>query len=222
MENKFNMNSLYEENKIFKQSTIKQNNDIINNKTSREYSTSSIFRKKEKNKNGNLNIIPNSRAKKKKFLNKYLSSSFINNSNINNDTFVFKGMSNSSIGKSVNNFIFNINQSSSNRENLNNFLLNVTSTKTINSEKIKIKKKLDEYRKLIDKKLDELTCKRKPHHSNTNINNAKTIRLKLFDKEGKYISNNNNCETNYERIKRKIKCISSKSRSIDRKKFKIA
>ena len=222
MENKFNMNSLYEENKIFKQSTIKQNNDIINNKTSREYSTSSIFRKKEKNKNGNLNIIPNSRAKKKKFLNKYLSSSFINNSNINNDIFVFKGMSNSSIGKSVNNFIFNINQSSSNRKNLNNFLINVTSTKTINSEKIKIKKKLDEYRKLIDKKLDELTCKRKPHHSNTNINNAKTIRLKLFDKEGKYISNNNNCQTNYERIKRKIKCISSKSRSIDRKKFKIA
>ena len=216
MENKFNINSLNEENKIFHQFTIKQNNDIINNKTSREYSTSSIFRKKEKNKNGNLNIIPNSRAKKKKFLNKYLSSSFINNSNINNDTFVFKGMSNSSIGKSVNNFIFNINENTSNRENLNNFLNNVTSNKTINSEKIKIKKKLDEYRKLIDKKLNDLTHKRK-HHPNTSANNIKAIKLKLFDKEGKYISNNNNCETNYEIIKRKIKCISSRSRSINTK-----
>ena len=145
-----------------------------------------------------------------------MSSSFINQSNINNDTFVFKGMSNSSIGKSVNNFIFNINENTSNRENLNNFLNNVTSNKTINSEKIKIKKKLDEYRKLIDKKLNDLTHKRK-HHPNTSANNIKAIKLKLFDKKGKYISNNNNCETNYEIIKRKIKCISSRSRSINTK-----
>ena len=70
MENKIYTNSFNNEDKIFSQSTIQQNNEIINNKTSRGYSTANIFRKKEKNKNNNLNIIPNSRAKKKKFLNK--------------------------------------------------------------------------------------------------------------------------------------------------------
>ena len=156
---------------------------------------------------------------------KSLSSSYINQSNINKDTFYIKNINHSSIGESVNNFIFNINDNISHKENLENFLFNFANIKTINSEKIKVQKKLEEYRKLIDKKLNQLRRYRsnRQNNTNTNKNEAVTIRLKLFDKEGKSISHGNNCETVYDKVKRKIICISNKShRSINRKKFKIA
>lgn len=220
------MNSFNEENKILNQSTIIQlNNDFLRNKAIRGYITSNTFRKKSKNQKNNLNIITNIRTNKKKLPIKSLSSSYINQSNLNNDTFFIKRINKSSIEENVNNFIFNINESISNKGNPENVLIQLNSNKSINSEKIKVQKKLDEFRKLIDKKLYELKSNRskKKHRLNINKSKTSTIRLKLFDKEGKFISGNNNSETISDKIKRKIICISNRNHNRNiRKKIQIA
>ena len=135
LENKIYMKSFNEDNKNNNQCFIHRNNELIKTKTSRVFSAANEILSKNKNKS--LNIIPHSRTKKKKFLMKSLSSSILNNqSNINNDTFIVKHIDNSSIGESVNNFIFNINESISNKGTLDSLLINLGSNQTINSEKI--------------------------------------------------------------------------------------
>ena len=221
LENKIYMKSFNEDNKNNNQCFFHRNNELIKTKTSRVFSAANEILSKNKNKS--LNIIPHSRTKKKKFLMKSLSSSILNNqSNINNDTFIVKHIDNSSIGESVNNFIFNINESISNKGTLDSLLINLGSNQTINSEKIKVQKKLDEYRKLIDKKLNELISTRR-NHINTNKMKTSSIRLKLFNNEGKNIIYNSTSETVFNQIGKKIKCISNRSqRNINTHKFKIA
>lgn len=221
LENKIYMKSFNEDNKNNNQCFIDRNNELIKTKTSRVFSAANEILSKNKNKS--LNIIPHSRTKKKKFLMKSLSSSILNNqSNINNDTFIVKHIDNSSIGESVNNFIFNINESISNKGTLDSLLINLGSNQTINSEKIKVQKKLDEYRKLIDKKLNELISTRR-NHINTNKMKTSSIRLKLFNNEGKNIIYNSTSETVFNQIGKKIKCISNRSQiNINTHKFKIA
>ena len=209
-----------------KQSTIFQNKDLIKTKTTRVASARTKFLKKEKEKNqyNSLYLIPKSKTKNKRFIIRNLSSSFINQSNIDNDTYRNKRINNSSLGERINNFIFNINENTSNKGSLDKVIINYSSNnKTINTEKIKVQKKLAEYRNLIDKKLNELKSN-KPHQTNKVKNSF--IKLKLFDKEGKHISSNcyNNNITNFEKIKKKVKSYSNKSQRNTNKidKFKIS
>ena len=69
------------------------------------------------------------------------SLSVINHSN--KDIDIYKNRNNSSVEESINNYIFNINEfrNNVNKNNSNNSLINISSSKTINSEKTKIKKK---------------------------------------------------------------------------------
>ena len=71
---------------------------------------------------------------------KSMSSSFINQSNVDNETYMYKNKYNSSIGESINNFIFNINDNSLIKDNTDKLRLNPDSVQTINIEKIIIKK----------------------------------------------------------------------------------
>ena len=224
------MNSFKEDNenekKQKKQNIIMQDKDLIKTKTARVASARRKFLQKEKERNqyNSLYLIPKSKTKNKRFIIRNLSSSFINQSNINNDTYKNKLISNSSIGERINNFIFNINENTSSKGNLDKILINYSpNNKTINTEKIKVQKKLAEYHNLIDKKLNELKSN-KPHQTNKEKNSL--IKLKLFDKEGKHISYNcySNNLTNFEKIKKKIKSYSNKSqRNINKiDKFKIS
>ena len=227
LENKIYMSSFKDdiENEN-KQSTIFQNKDLIKTKTARVASARTKFLKKEKEKNqyNSLYLMPKSKTKNKRFIIRNLSSSFINQSNIDNDTYRNKRINNSSLGERINNFIFNINENTSNKGSLDKVIINYSSNnKTINREKIKVQKKLAEYRNLIDKKLNELKSN-KPHQTNKVKNSF--IKLKLFDKEGKHISSNcyNNSVTNLEKIRKKVKSYSNKSqRNINKiDKFKIS
>lgn len=178
------------------------NNDSFKDKTSKV-----SFLKKY-----NLNKIPPSRTKKKKFLAKSLSSSILNQSNLNNNTFIIKHIHNSSIGESINNLVLNMNENITNKGSLDSHMINYASNNILNSEKITIKNKLNEYLKLIDNKLNVLKSTRR-NSINTDRTRTSVIKLKSFHNEGKFFSfyNNHLHETIYDKIGKKIKCMSNKS-----------
>ena len=250
LENKIYMNSFNDNNKNNKNLIT---NDLIKNKTARVTNIKNKISEKEKKEcQSYRNIyIPINKIKNKRFLLRTMSSSFINSSNLENDFFNNKKINNSSIGESVNNFIFNINENTSNKDiedkknkhrkikinlnipndnlNKNNTMINYNSNidkETINIEKIKIQKKLAEYHKLIDKKLNNIKSnKHFPITKNKkNINNS-CIKLKIFGKEGKSISEINNMTTiplkndNYKNNKKKVKSKSNKTKRNKNKNF---
>ena len=202
LENKINEIASNEIKQNNNKSINEKNNEYIISKTLRGNNTSNIFSNKDMNKS--VNVV-HSRTKKKKIFSKNFTSSFIKQSNNSKETYFIKKINNNTFGESVNNFIFNINESNSNRSNIYNILDKFSSNKTITSEKIKIQKKLEEYHELIDKKLNRLINKGKYCQS---INSVKTIgiRLKLYNKEGRLISNNlkKNYESVYEILIEKI------------------
>ena len=78
---------------------------------------------------------------------------------------------------------------------------------------------MEEYHELIDKKLNRLINKGK-YCPSTNSVKTIGIRLKLYNKEGRLISNNlkKNYESVYEILTNRIKCTSNRSqRNINRK-----
>ena len=218
--NKINVNA--SSNDVFKnnnKNNSEKNNDYFIYNTLRGNNSSNSYAKKDINRS--MKMIPHSRTKKKKILSKNFSSSFIKQSNNSNETYFIRNINNSSFGENVNNFIFNINEDSYKKANLYNIIDKFSSNRTISSEKIKIQKKLEEYHNLIDKKLNKLRNKAK-YYSSTNSVKTTGIRLKLFSKEGKVITNNykKNCESIYDLITNKIKCTSNISqRNINRKKI---
>ena len=149
-----------------------------------------------------------------------MTSSFINNSNMENDIYLNKKNNNSSIGERVNNFIFNINDNTTNKSSLdirgknnkhskikihlnipndnynkNNTMINYHSNidkESINLEKLTIQKKLAEYHKLIDIKLNNIKSNKRIsiNKKNKRINNSSIIKLKIFKKEVKSTSGN--------------------------------
>ena len=170
------------ENKIFSESfkasdKIKKNNnnrtkydldnkyDFIKIKTARQPNIRSKLIKKIKEKDNqrgknifnSLYLLPKSKSKNKRIFVKNISSSFINGSNRENETYFCKNRNNSSVEESINNFIFNINDydNNGNKNAFNNSAINFSSNKLINMEKVKIKQKLEEYHKQIDKKLNK-------------------------------------------------------------------
>ena len=167
------------ENKIFSESfkasdKIKKNNnnrtkydldnkyDFIKIKTARQPNIRSKLIKKIKEKDNqrgknifnSLYLLPKSKSKNKRIFVKNISSSFINGSNRENETYFCKNRNNSSVEESINNFIFNINDydNNGNKNAFNNSAINFSSNKLINMEKVKIKQKLEEYHKQIVKK----------------------------------------------------------------------
>lgn len=231
------------ENKIFSDSfkasdKIKKNNnnktkyhldnnyDFIKIKTARLPNTRSRLIKKAKDKDNqrgknicnSLCPLPKSKSKNKRIFVKNMSSSFINGSNRENETYFCKNRNNSSVEESINNFIFNINDfdNNGNKYVFNNSAINFSSNKLINMEKIKIKQKLEEYHKQIDKKLNKLRS-HKPYKVNEIRNSF--IKYKLISKDKKNINNNNfsNISLNFEKIKKKVICTSNKShRSVNK------
>ena len=167
-------------------------------------------RTKQKSKFNSLYLLPKSKAKNQRLFFKNSSLSVINHSN--KDIDIYKNRNNSSVEESINNYIFNINEfrNNVNKNNSNNSLINISSSKTINSEKTKIKKKLDEYNKLIDLKLNRL--KRKNHLSVNDIKNS-FINFKLCNLNKKHIlfSNYNNISSNILKYKKRVLCASNKS-----------
>lgn len=239
------MSSFYDSNKNNKNII---SNDLIKNKTTRVTKIKDTINKKQKNEYRvyrNLNMSIN-KIKNKRFLLRTMSSSFINNSNFENDFFINKKNNNSSNGESVNNFIFNINENTSNKGsievgdkktkhhrikinlnlphdnyNKNNTMINYNSNidkAVINKEKIQIQKKLFEYHKLIDKKLNDIKSNK---YNSITKNNKKirtsNIRLKILGKDLKNMSDNNNMTTipikndNFQNNKKKTKSKSNKN-----------
>lgn len=216
LENKINEIASNEIKQNNNKSINEKNNEYIISKTLRGNNTSNIFSNKDMNKS--VNVV-HSRTKKKKIFSKNFTSSFIKQSNNSKETYFIKKINNNTFGESVNNFIFNINENGSNRSNIYNILDKFSSNKTITSEKIKIQKKLEEYHELIDKKLNRLINKGK-YCPSTNSVKTIGIRLKLYNKEGRLISNNlkKNYESVYEILTNRIKCTSNRSqRNINRK-----
>ena len=216
LENKINEIASNEIKQNNNKSINEKNNEYIISKTLRVNNTSNIFSNKDMNKS--VNVV-HSRTKKKKIFSKNFTSSFIKQSNNSKETYFIKKINNNTFGESVNNFIFNINESSSNRSNIYNILDKFSSNKTITSEKIKIQKKLEEYHELIDKKLNRLINKGN-YCPSTNSVKTIGIRLKLYNKEGRLISNNlkKNYESVYEILTNRIKYTSNRSqRNINRK-----
>ena len=203
-----------------KQAEYKMDNDydFIKIKTVRFPNTRSRLIKKPNNKDkqshkyNSLYLLPQSKMKNKRFLIKNSSSSIINGSNRDNESCLYKNRNNSSIEESIDNCIFNINDYNNNVDKniLNNSLINLSSNRTINSEKSKIKKKLEEYHKLIDIRLNLM--KKKKHYKIDNIKNSFS-KFKLCNIDKKHIFHNNykNISSNFEKIKRKVLCISNKS-----------
>ena len=232
LENKIYMNSFNDDNKNINQnkknySIFQQEDDLLKYKTSRVGSNRTIFNKKEKERERNqynsLYVIPHSKRKNRRMLIKSMSSSFINQSNVDNETYMYKNKYNSSIGESINNFIFNINDNSLIKDNTDKLRLNPDSVQTINIEKIKVQKKLMEYRKLIDRRLNDLKSNKR-YHNKKIIRTSNFIKLKLFDNNGKHISSSKEKDvTNFDKNIKKAKCIYNKShRSINRTNFKIS
>ena len=206
-----------------KQAEYKVDNDydFIKIKTVRFPNTRSRLIKKAKDKDkqshkynslNSLYLLPQSNMKHKRYLIKNSSSSIINGSNRDNEFYLYKNRNNSSVEESINNCIFNINDYGNNANKIisNNSLINLSSNRTINSEKSKIKKKLEEYHKLIDMKLNLL--KNKKHYEIDNIKNSFN-KFKLCNVDKKHILYNNykNMSSNFEKIKRKVLSISNKS-----------
>ena len=216
--NKINVNA--SSNDLFKnnnKNNSEKNNDYFIYNTLRGNNSSTSYAKKDINRS--MKMIPHSRTKKKKILSKNFSSSFIKQSNNSNETYFIRNINNSSFGENVNNFIFNINEDSYKKANLYNIIDKFSSNRTISSEKIKIQKKLEEYHELIDKKLNRLINKGK-YCPSTNSVKTIGIRLKLYNKEGRLISNNlkKNYESVYEILTNRKKCSSNRSqRNINRK-----
>ena len=232
LENKIYMNSFNDDNKNINQnkknhSIFQQEDDLLKYKTSRVGSNRTKFNKKEKERERNqynsLYVIPHSKRKNRRMLIKSMSSSFINQSNVDNETYMYKNKYNSSIGESINNFIFNINDNSLIKDNTDKLRLNPDSVQTINIEKIKVQKKLMEYRKLIDRRLNDLKSNKR-YHNKKIIRTSNFIKLKLFDNNGKHISISKEKDvTNFDKNIKKAKCIYNKShRSINRTNFKIS
>lgn len=232
LENKIYMNSFNDDNKNINQnkknhSIFQQEDDLLKYKTSRVGSNRTKFNKKEKERERNqynsLYAIPHSKRKNRRMLIKSMSSSFINQSNVDNETYMYKNKYNSSIGESINNFIFNINDNSLIKDNTDKLRLNPDSVQTINIEKIKVQKKLMEYRKLIDRRLNDLKSNKR-YHNKKIIRTSNFIKLKLFDNNGKHISSSKEKDvTNLDKNIKKAKCIYNKShRSINRTNFKIS
>ena len=216
LENKINEIASNEIKQNNNKSINEKNNEYIISKTLRGNNTSNIFSNKDMNKS--VNVV-HSRTKKKKIFSKNFTSSFIKQSNNSKETYFIKKINNNTFGESVNNFIFNINEDSYKKANLYNIIDKFSSNRTISSEKIKIQKKLEEYHELIDKKLNRLINKGK-YCPSTNSVKTIGIRLKLYNKEGRLISNNlkKNYESVYEILTNRIKCTSNKSqRNINRK-----
>ena len=232
LENKIYMNSFNDDNKNINQnkknhSIFQQEDDLLKYKTSRVGSNRTKFNKKEKERERNqynsLYVIPHSKRKNRRMLIKSMSSSFINQSDADNDTYMYKNKYISSIGESINNFIFNINDNSLIKDNTDKLRLNPDSVQTINIEKIKVQKKLMEYRKLIDRRLNDLKSNKR-YHNKKIIRTSNFIKLKLFDNNGKHISISKEKDvTNFDKNIKKAKCIYNKShRSINRTNFKIS
>ena len=232
LENKIYMNSFNDDNKNINQnkknhSIFQQEDDLLKYKTSRVGSNRTKFNKKEKERERNqynsLYVIPHSKRKNRRMLIKSMSSSFINQSNVDNETYMYKNKYNSSIGESINNFIFNINDNSLIKDNTDKLRLNPDSVQTINIEKIKVQKKLMEYSKLIDRRLNDLKSNKR-YHNKKIIRTSNFIKLKLFDNNGKHISISKEKDvTNFDKNIKKAKCIYNKShRSINRTNFKIS
>lgn len=232
LENKIYMNSFNDDNKNINQnkknhSIFQQEDELLKYKTSRVGSNRTKFNKKEKERERNqyksLYVIPHSKRKNRRMLIKSMSSSFINQSNVDNETYMYKNKYNSSIGESINNFIFNINDNSLIKDNTDKLRLNPDSVQTINIEKIKVQKKLMEYRKLIDRRLNDLKSNKR-YHNKKIIRTSNFIKLKLFDNNGKHISTSKEKDvTNFDKNIKKAKCIYNKShRSINRTNFKIS
>lgn len=232
LENKIYMNSFNDDNKNINQnkknhSIFQQEDELLKYKTSRVGSNRTKFNKKEKERERNqynsLYEIPHSKRKNRRMLIKSMSSSFINQSNVDNETYMYKNKYNSSIGESINNFIFNINDNSLIKDNSDKLRLNPDSVQTINIEKIKVQKKLMEYRKLIDRRLNDLKSNKR-YHNKKIIRTSNFIKLKLFDNNGKHISSSKEKDvTNFDKNIKKAKCIYNKShRSINRTNFKIS
>lgn len=232
LENKIYMNSFNDDNKNINQnkknhSIFQQEDELLKYKTSRVGSNRTKFNKKEKERERNqynsLYVIPHSKRKNRRMLIKSMSSSFINQSNVDNETYMYKNKYNSSIGESINNFIFNINDNSLIKDNTDKLRLNPDSVQTINIEKIKVQKKLMEYRKLIDRRLNDLKSNKR-YHNKKIIRTSNFIKLKLFDNNGKHISSSKEKDvTNLDKNIKKAKCIYNKShRSINRTNFKIS
>lgn len=217
------MSSLFDDKKNNDQTTIQQSRDSFKKKFSSSFNT--INRIIKKNKNHNLNIIPHSRTKRKNFPIRNMSASILNQSNIENDSLFNKYINNNSIRENINNLAFNINESFNNKEGLHSLILKIGSNEKIDSEKNIVKKKLEEYLKLIDKKLNNISSTRQNHNNNINKTKTSTIRMKLFDKEVKFKSyiNINNHGNMRERIGKKIKYVTSKSLiNIKRNKLQIS
>ena len=232
LENKIYMNSFNDDNKNINQnkknhSIFQQEDDLLKYKTSRVGSNRTKFNKKEKERERNqynsLYVIPHSKRKNRRMLIKSISSSFINQSNVDNETYMYKNKYNSSIGESINNFIFNINDNSLIKDNTDKLRLNPDSVQMINIEKIKVQKKLMEYRKLIDRRLNDLKSNKRKKKKKI-IRTSNFIKLKLFDNNGKHISISKEKDvTNFDKNIKKAKCIYNKShRSINRTNFKIS
>lgn len=232
LENKIYMNSFNDDNKNINQnkknhSIFQQEDDLLKYKTSRVGSNRTKFNKKEKERERNqynsLYVIPHFKRKNRRMVIKSMSSSFINQSIVDNETYMYKNKYNSSIGESINNFIFNINDNSLIKDNTDKLRLNPDSVQTINIEKIKVQKKLMEYRKLIDRRLNDLKSNKR-YHNKKIIRTSNFIKLKLFDNNGKHISSSKEKDvTNFDKNIKKAKCIYNKShRSINRTNFKIS
>ena len=184
-----------------KQAEYKMDNDydFIKIKTVRFPNTRSRLIKKPNNKDkqshkyNSLYLLPQSKMKNKRFLIKNSSSSIINGSNRDNESYLYKNRNNSSIEESIDNCIFNINDYNN---NVNKNILN--------------KKKLEEYHKLIDIRLNLM--KNKKHYKIDNIKNSFS-KFKLCNIDKKHIFHNNykNISSNFEKIKRKVLSISNKS-----------
>ena len=225
------------ENKIFSESfkasdKIKKNNnnrtkydldnkyDFIKIKTARQPNIRSKLIKKIKEKDNqrgknifnSLYLLPKSKSKNKRIFVKNISSSFINGSNRENETYFCKNRNNSSVEESINNFIFNINDydNNGNKNAFNNSAINFSSNKLINMEKVKIKQKLEEYHKQIDKKLNKLRSN-KPYKVNELRNSFINFKLVSKDKNNKNNNNFGNISLNSEKIKKKVICTSNKS-----------
>jgi len=231
------------ENKIFSESfkasdKIKKNNnnrtkydldnkyDFIKIKTARQPNIRSKLIKKIKEKDNqrgknifnSLYLLPKSKSKNKRIFVKNISSSFINGLNRENETYFCKNRNNSSVEESINNFIFNINDydNNGNKNAFNNSAINFSSNKLINMEKVKIKQKLEEYHKQIDKKLNKLRSN-KPYKVNELRNSFINFKLVSKDKNNKNNNNFGNISLNSEKIKKKVICTSNKShRSVNK------
>ena len=208
------------ENKIFSESfkasdKIKKNN---NNRTKYDLDNKYDFIKIKTARQPNIRILPKSKSKNKRIFVKNISSSFINGSNRENETYFCKNRNNSSVEESINNFIFNINDydNNGNKNAFNNSAINFSSNKLINMEKVKIKQKLEEYHKQIDKKLNKLRSN-KPYKVNELRNSFINFKLVSKDKNNKNNNNFGNISLNSEKIKKKVICTSNKShRSVNK------